>query len=145
MPFQFKDMPTFRSMLCLTAPRKLHRREGEWVQKYKAFLGIRRETSGLHVSMAPIETWPSLSLCNDYLCFAAYSLSLLLHVDECEFINPLPSSFVLRLYLPYLPAGSGFLIRSCIHSTYVQDFPVTCTLLLSLLLSPFASLLNHLC
>jgi hypothetical protein len=138
-------MPPFRSMLCLTAPRKLHKREGGWVQKNKAFLGIRREKSGLHVSMAPIETWPSLSLRNDYLHFAACSLPLLLHFDECEFINPLPLSFILRLRLPYLPAGSGFLIRSCIHSTYVQDFPVTCTLLSSLLVSPFASLLNHLC
>ncbi len=71
------------------------------VQKYKAFLGIRREKSGLHVSMAPIETWPSLSLRNDYLRFAACSLSLLLHFDECEFINPLPSSFVLRLHFTY--------------------------------------------
>jgi hypothetical protein len=73
----------------------------------------RKVASMYPVSMAPIETWPSLSLRNDYLRFAACSLSLLLHFDECEFINARPSSFVLRLHLPYLPAGSGFLIRSC--------------------------------
>ncbi len=75
---------------CYTSIDKIEVASGP--KKHNAFLGIRREKSGLHVSMAPIETWPSLSLHNNYLCFAACSLSLLLHFDECEFINLLPLS-----------------------------------------------------
>ncbi len=45
-------------------------------QKKQSFLVIRGEKSGLHVTMVPIETWPSLCLCNVYFCFAACSLLL---------------------------------------------------------------------
>jgi hypothetical protein len=82
---------------CYTCIAKIEVASGP---KNKIFLGIRREKSGLHVSMAPIETWPSLSLRNNYLRLAGCSLSLQLHFDECEFINPLPLSFVLCLHLP---------------------------------------------
>ena len=44
--------------------------------------------------------------------------------------------------LPYLTAVVGFLPMSCTHSTYVPDFPTICTLLSSLLHSPFTSPLN---
>ena len=47
-----------------------------------------------------------------------------------------------RPILPYLTAVVGFLPKSCTHSTYIPDFPTICTLLSSLLHSPFTSPLN---
>jgi hypothetical protein len=109
------------------------------VQKNKAFLGIRREKSGLHVSMASIETWPSLSLHNDYLCFATCSLSLLLHFDDCEFINPLPLSFV-YIYLIYRQDrafSSGLVYIPHMYKTFL--YPAHCFCHCSVLLSHHCS------
>jgi hypothetical protein len=63
-----------------------------------------------------METWSSFRLQADYLRFAACSLLLLSHFDECEFIDPLPLSF-LYVYLIYwqLRAFSS----SLVHFTFL--------------------------
>jgi hypothetical protein len=125
-------------MLCLTALRKLHKREGGWVQKNKAFLGIRREKSGLHVSMASIETWPSLSLRNDYLCFVDCCLSLLLHFDKCEFINPLPLSFVLCPLSTFTLSTGRIGLSHQVLYTFHMWTRLSCNLHIAFVIAPFS-------
>ncbi len=99
----------------LTAPRNLHKREGGWDQKSK----LRSWKHGI-----------SFRLLADYLCFAACSLLLLSHFDECEFIDPLPLSFI-YVYFIYRQLRAFF--SSLVHSTspYSADYIRHCSVLLS--------------
>lgn len=120
--FPIQRYAHFRSMLCLTAPRKLHKGESGWVQNSKLLLACaeRKVASMFHGNMA----FPPPA-CQLYLLCRIQPFTEL-HFGDCKFIDLTHSPFI-YIYLIYRQLwdfSSGLVFIPHMYKTFL--YPAHC-------------------